>query len=285
MVAPFKEWQKRGGKVNKGSRAIYVMAPVSHIKKDSDGNPVRDPETGKPETYNTFRPVPVFDITQVSPREGKELTLPQPVHGLPKQLKEEDYKHIYLALKDISKNQNGVPIRFDDLPGRATGQYSISKNEITIQKGMPYEQTLNTIIHEIAHSELHNIDNMGVQFNGVLPLSSKELQAESVAYVVSNHLGLDTSNHSFGYLASWSKEKDGLANLTAQLEVVQEKSRSLMERIDHTLESIQKQKTNPFYERLENAKIVSKEKISSKQEEVTKKGEDQWKFGIFTAQG
>lgn len=234
MVASFEEWKKRNGHVNKGEKALYVQAPVTVIKKDADGNPVINSETGEKETFTYFKPVPVFDISQISPQQGKQLNLPKSSEAIPAQLNKDYYQNVYRALRDISQKENGIPIRFRELE-QFDGFYNPKTNDITIKKGMTYEQTLSTLIHEMAHSELHNKKSLTERFEGKLTRSSKELQAESVAYVVSNHLGFDTSNDSFAYLASWSQEPDGLENLKAQLEIVQEEASSLMNRIDNQL--------------------------------------------------
>ena len=238
MVASFNEWKKRNGHVNKGEKALYVQAPITVIKKDADGKPVINADTGEKETFTYFKPVPVFDISQVSPVKGKELDLPKMGGAIPSQINKEYYQNVYRSLRDISQKENGIPIRFRELE-KSDGFYSPTTNEITIKKGMTYEQTLSTLIHEMAHSELHNKKSLTERFEGKLTRSSKELQAESVAYVVSNHLGFDTSNDSFAYLASWSQEPDGLENLKAQLEIVQEEANSLMKRIDKHLAKYQ----------------------------------------------
>lgn len=269
MVASFNEWKKRNGSVKKGEKAIYIQAPVSVIKRDENGEPNLNPKTGEKETITFFKPVPVFDIKQVSPQDGKELNLPKAMGDIPEQLDKTYYQNVYRSLRDISQNENKVPIRFREL-GQEDGFYNPTTNEIVIKKGMSYEQTLSTLIHEMAHSELHNKQSLLERFDGQLTRSTKELQAESIAYVVSSHLGFDTSQESFPYLASWSKEKDGLANLTAQLEIVQEEAKSLMERIDKQLSKYQsvtlnqeekqltqselKKQTNPFYQSLAAAK-------------------------------
>lgn len=287
MVASFNEWKKRNGHVNKGEKALYVQAPVTIIKKDADGKPVINADTGEKETFTYFKPVPVFDISQVSPVEGKELDLPKMGGAIPSQINKEYYQNVYRSLRDISQKENGIPIRFRELE-KSDGFYSPKTNEITIKKGMTYEQTLSTLIHEMAHSELHNKKSLTERFEGKLTRSSKELQAESVAYVVSNHLGFDTSNDSFAYLASWSQEPDGLENLKAQLEIVQEEASSLMKRIDKHLEKYQNltvskdetltanqkrelsKATNPFYQSLQKAKEESKQ-VAPANEEQTKK--------------
>ena len=286
MVASFNEWKKRNGSVNKGEKAIYIQAPVSVIRKDDQGNPVINPDTGEKETITYFKPVPVFDISQVSPQEGKDLNLPKAMGTIPEQLDKDYYQNVYRSLRDISQNENKVPIRFRKL-GKEDGFYSPKTNEIVIKKGMSYERTLSTLIHEMAHSELHNKQSLTERFDGKLTISSKELQAESVAYVVSSHLGFDTSQESFPYLASWSQEKDGLANLTAQLEIVQEEASSLMKRIDENLaryQSITLQKApqqvhhkdlqkqvHPFYKSLEDAKSSSAQITSQDKEALVKK--------------
>lgn len=287
MVASFNEWKKRNGHVNKGEKALYVQAPVTVIKKDADGKPVINADTGEKETFTYFKPVPIFDISQVSPVEGKELDLPKMGGAIPSQINKEYYQNVYRSLRDISQKENGIPIRFRELE-KSDGFYSPKTNEITIKKGMTYEQTLSTLIHEMAHSELHNKKSLTERFEGKLTRSSKELQAESVAYVVSNHLGFDTSNDSFAYLASWSQEPDGLENLKAQLEIVQEEASSLMKRIDKHLEKYQNltvskdetltanqkrelsKATNPFYQSLQKAKEESKQ-VTPANEEQTKK--------------
>lgn len=285
MVASFQEWRKRNGSVKKGEKAIYIQAPVSVMKKDENGKPILNPETGEKETVTYFKPVPVFDIKQVSPQEGKELNLPKAMGTIPEQLDKDYYQNVYRSLRDISQNNNKVPIRFREL-GREDGFYSPQTNEIVIKKGMSYERTLSTLIHEMAHSELHNKQSLTERFDGKLTRSTKELQAESIAYVVSSHLGFDTSQESFPYLASWSKEKDGLANLTAQLEIVQEEAKSLMERIDQQLSQYQtvtlnketqqltkqemKKQAHPFYQSLAAAK-TSRAKVTTQEKEASVK--------------
>ncbi|MFS6142113.1 PBECR4 domain-containing protein [Streptococcus agalactiae] len=287
MVASFNEWKKRNGHVNKGEKALYVQAPIAVIKKDVDGNPIINSETGEKETLTYFKPVPVFDISQVSPVKGKELNLPKMGEVIPSQITKEYYQNVYRSLRDISQKENGIPIRFRELE-KSDGSYSPKTNEITIKKGMTYEQTLSTLIHEMAHSELHNKKSLTERFEGKLTRSSKELQAESIAYVVSNHLGFDTSNDSFAYLASWSQEPDGLENLKAQLEIVQEEASSLMKRIDKHLAKYQNltvskdeklnenqkrelEKTaNPFYQSLQKAKGETVQTASAKEEQSKK---------------
>ncbi|HEO6583782.1 TPA: toprim domain-containing protein [Streptococcus agalactiae] len=286
MVASFNEWRKRNGSVNRGEKAIYIQAPVSVIRKDEKGNPILDPKTGEKETITYFKPVPVFDISQVSPQQGKELNIPKMMGDIPEQLDKSYYQNIYRSLRDISQNDNHVSIRFRELE-KEDGFYNPKTNDIVIKKGMSYERTLSTLIHEMAHSELHNNQSLAERFGGQLTRSTKELQAESIAYVVSSHLGFDTSQESFPYLASWSKEKDGLTNLTAQLEIVQETAKSLMDRLDKQLIKYQTMSLNkeaktlgkqevtkqahPFYQSLAAAKSSTTQTPSQDKETSVKK--------------
>ncbi|WP_341932152.1 PBECR4 domain-containing protein [Streptococcus pluranimalium] len=286
MVASFNEWKKRNGSVNRGEKAIYIQAPVSVIRKDKKGNPILDPTTGEKETITYFKPVPVFDVSQVSPQQGKELNIPKMVGDIPEQLDKSYYQNIYRSLRDISQNENHVSIRFREIE-KEDGFYNPNTNDIVIKKGMSYERTLSTLIHEIAHSELHNNQSLTERFGGQLTRSTKELQAESIAYVVSSHLGFDTSQESFPYLASWSKEKDGLTNLTAQLEIVQETAKSLMDRLDKQLSKYQTMSLNkeaktlgkqevtkqahPFYQSLAAAKSSTTQTPSQDKETNVKK--------------
>ncbi|SDB22126.1 protein of unknown function [Streptococcus henryi] len=288
MVASFNEWKKRNGSIKKGEKALYIQAPVSIIRKDKEGRPIINAETGEVEKDLYFKPVAVFDISQVIPQKGKELDLPKAHDDIPEQLDKKYYQNVYRALRDISQQDNQVPIRFRDLE-KEDGFYSPTTNEIVIKKGMTYERTLSTLIHEIAHSELHNKKSLSERFEGKLTRSSKELQAESVAYVVSNHLGFDTSHETFAYIASWSQEKDGLDNLTAQLEIVQEEASSLMNRIDKQLAKYQtrtitqetqmtnrhemEKRVHPFYQSLSSAKGENMSSSLKEKETTTKKAQ------------
>src|SRR5699024_11484946 len=126
------------------------------------------------------------------------------------------------------------------------------------------------------HSELHNKKSLTERFDNQLTLSSEELQAESIAYVVANHLGFDTREETFAYLASRSQEKDGLQNLTAQLEIVQEEAGSLMKRIDKHLEKYQavtvsdnKELTQHQRREMEKAKNPYNQGLKKEKEETT----------------
>ncbi|HFR3626244.1 ArdC-like ssDNA-binding domain-containing protein [Streptococcus suis] len=253
-VASFKKWQNDFERtVQKGQKALWIFAPYEYKLKDKNGEFKRD-ENGEIEKRTGFRLIPVFDVSQT---QGKEL--PKPIYDLTDDGKSFDYENLYRALKGVSED-NKVPVSFQEIPTGARGFYSLDQNEIVIQRGMSKSQTVKTIIHEMAHSELHNNEVLK-QSAKPLTLSNAELQAESVAFVVSSHYGLDTSDYSFGYLASWSKDKTGLSDLEGQLAIVQKEASSLIKRIDSKLEKIKtlseekdKTKSTVFHEKLEQFK-------------------------------
>lgn len=256
LVASFNQWKKRGGSV-KGQKAIYIQAPVKVTIKDIYGNPKIDPKTGEELKRIIFRSVPVFDVSQVTPQEGKTLDIPSMSGDATTPLSKEDYNNMYRSLKEISIN-NGVPIRFDQTEPGVGGFYDTKRNEIVISNQAKRQpaQVIGTLIHEMAHSELHNDKTIAENYPD-LKYSTGELQAESVAYVVSRHLGIDMGiERSFGYLASWAVAEGGLESLTAQLEIVQKESASLIERIDHAMTK---------YQKLSEDKVVSRDKVSMKE--------------------
>ena len=256
LVASFNQWKKRGGSV-KGQKAIYIQAPVKVTIKDIYGNPKIDPETGEELKRLIFKSVPVFDVSQVTPQEGKTLDIPSMSGDATTPLSKEDYNNMYRSLKEISQS-NGVPIRFDQTEPGVGGFYDTKRNEIVISNQAKRQpaQVIGTLIHEMAHSELHNDKTIAENYPD-LKYSTGELQAESVAYVVSRHLGIDMGiERSFGYLASWAVAEGGLESLTAQLEIVQKESASLIERIDHAMTK---------YQKLSEDKVVSRDKVSMKE--------------------
>lgn len=256
LVASFNQWKKRGGSV-KGQKAIYIQAPVKVTIKDIYGNPKIDPKTGEELKRIIFRSVPVFDVSQVTPQEGKTLDIPSMSGDATTPLSKEDYNNMYRSLKEISQG-NGVPIRFDQTEPGVGGFYDTKRNEIVISNQAKRQpaQVIGTLIHEMAHSELHNDKTIAENYPD-LKYSTGELQAESVAYVVSRHLGIDMGiERSFGYLASWAVAEGGLESLTAQLEIVQKESASLIERIDHAMTK---------YQKLSEDKVVSRDKVSTKE--------------------
>lgn len=259
-VASFKKWKEDFERsVNKGSKALRIFAPVTIKEKDPKTGKILVDKNGKEKTKTYFKLVPVFDVSQTN---GKELA--KPVYDLEGTY--QDYGNLYKATKEVSE-ANGVPVTFEnDLDG-AHGTYSRQTNSISILKGMSEQQTLKTLFHEMAHSELHTLDKL---LENPLSRSTKELQAESVAFVVSNHYGLDTSEYSFGYLASWAEDKEGLTDLEGQIKIVQKEANNLITKIDSVLEKYQNKEVtkDAFQEKLSQFKSKSPEKGHEIKEEV-----------------
>ena len=264
-VASFKKWKDEFSRsVNKGEKALRIFAPITVKKRDPKTNEPLLDKDGKEITYTSFKLVPVFDVSQT---DGKEL--PKPVYELKGSYK--DYGNLYKSAKEVSE-ANGVSISFSEYTKGAKGYYSPVSNEIVIKKGLSEQHTLKTIFHEMAHSDLHNLEKRAeTPFN----LSTAELQAESVAFVVSSHYGLDTSEYSFGYLANWTQDPRGLSDLEGQIKIVQKEADSLIARIDQALEKYQSKELtkDAFQQKLDRLKEQSKEQTLESKEKETAKDE------------
>lgn len=262
-VASFKKWKDEFERsVNKGEKSLRIFAPMTLKRRDPKTNEPLLDENGNEITFTSFKLVPVFDVSQTN---GKEL--PKPIYELEGTY--EDYGNLYKSAKEVSE-ANGVPLSFSKDTKGSNGFYSVTNNEIVIKQGMSEQQTLKTIFHEMAHSDLHNMEKLQ---ETPLKRSTAELQAESVAFVVASHYGLDTSEYSFGYLATWTDDPDGLSDLEGQIKIVQKEADSLISRIDKTLEKYQTKELtkDAFQEKLDRLKNQSKEKeVDPKEKEQAK---------------
>ena len=262
-VASFKKWKDEFERsVNKGEKALRIFAPMTLKRRDPKTNEPLLDENGNEQTFISFKLVPVFDVSQT---DGKEL--PKPIYELEGTY--EDYGNLYKSAKEVSE-ANGVPLSFSKDTKGSNGFYSVTNNEIVIKQGMSEQQTLKTIFHEMAHSDLHNMEKLQ---ETPLKRSTAELQAESVAFVVASHYGLDTSEYSFGYLATWTDDPDGLSDLEGQIKIVQKEADSLISRIDKTLEKYQTKELtkDAFQEKIDRLKKQSKEKeVEPKEKEQAK---------------
>ncbi len=263
QVASFKQWKENFGRyVKKGEKALRIFKPMTKIKKDGNNQPILD-KNGKPETVTFFGLVPVFDVSQT---EGKEMPKAAEVK---EQLTDLDYANLYRALMAIAK-ENDVSVRFEEMENNKHGYYSVPENQIVLRSNeMNKAQIIKTFLHEMAHAELHHADNPQKEN---LTRSTAELQAESVAYVVSSYYGIDTSEYSFNYLSGWSADKETLADLEAQLDIVQQEAKSLMVRMDQALEQLrlsqEKQTKLGFEQKLEKFKDQSKQAVEDHKQEL-----------------
>ena len=263
QVASFKQWKENFGRyVKKGEKALRIFKPMTKIKKDENNQPILD-KNGNPETVTFFGLVPVFDVSQT---EGKEMPKAAEVK---EQLTDLDYANLYRALMAIAK-ENDVSVRFEEMENTKHGYYSVPENQIVLRSNeMNKAQIIKTFLHEMAHAELHHADNPQKEN---LTRSTAELQAESVAYVVSSYYGIDTSEYSFNYLSRWSADKETLADLEAQLDIVQQEAKSLMVRMDQALEQLrlsqEKQTKRSFEQKLEKFKDQSKQAAEDHKQEL-----------------
>ena len=245
LVAGYNKWRDNFHRnVKKGEKAIKILAPAPFKAKkevqklDAQGRPVMGKD-GKPVTevqeiqVPAFKIVSVFDVSQT---EGE----PLPSIGVEELTGSvERYGEFFKALEQTSP----VPIGFEDIPGGSHGYYHLTEKRIAIQAAMSELQTLKTAIHEIAHSKLHAIDPEAPAIEQADRPDSRtrEVQAESVAYAVCQHYGLDTSDYSFGYVAGWSSGKE-LKELKASLETIRATAHELITTIDGHLAQLQKER-------------------------------------------
>ena len=272
-VASFNKWKADFDRtVKKGSKALKIWVPyqvktsIPVHQKELDFTPVENEMEQKEIIVTRFKLGNVFDVSQT---EGKEL--PKAINELTGDVK--DYEDLYRAAKAVSMD-NQVPISFEEIKRESTnGYYSPDENRIVISKGLKgQEQILKTIFHEMAHADLHRGSN--AQY-GDDQYRKQELQAESVAYVVANHFGFDTSSYSFGYLAIWAKDKNGFEDMVEQLQVVQKEAKSLIDRMDAKLELV-KNKTvtkDKFADKLQQAREKS-EQLGNQKAEAVKQVEE-----------
>ena len=237
LVKGYKQWEKEFDRhVKPGEKAIKIIAPAPFtVKKqvekidpdtqkpvfDKDGKPVTEEKEIK---IPAFRVVSVFDVSQT---EGKELpTLTYELAG-----NVEQYKDFFAALEKTSP----FAMEFEALSGSIKGRCNYEEKRIIINEGMEELQNIKTAIHEIAHATLHDIDKDAPERPD---RRTREVQAESVAYAVCQHYGLDTSDYSFGYIAGWSSGKE-LAELKGSLETIRSTAESLIDTIDGHFTEIQ----------------------------------------------
>lgn len=274
-LAPYNTWKKFDRHVKRGEKALSVIIPVTYVKKDQQGHPILD-KNGKPETGLTFRLKPTtFDVSQT---EGKAMPKAAEVK---EQLTDLDYANLYRALMSIAKTNN-VSVRFEEMERSTFGYYNPTENQIVLRSNeMNKSQIIKTFLHETAHSELHHNNNPQQE---QLTKSTAELQAESVAYVVASYYGIDTADYSFDYLAGWSNDKETLADLEAQLDIVQQEAKSLMVRMDQELEQLrlvqQRQSQQQFEQKLQKYKDQTKQAVEDHKKEMKEEAQSKKEKGL-----
>ena len=243
LVAGFSAWKNNFGRnVMKGQKGIKIIAPSPfkikqemekidpHTQKPvigKDGKPVTEE---KEITIPAFKVVSVFDVSQTEGRELPDIAVDELTGDVDR------YKDFFAALEKTSP----VPIGFEKIEGGAHGYYHLEDKRIAIDEGMSELQTLKTAIHEIAHAKLHDIDlNAPKDEQPRVDRRTREVEAESVAYTVCQHYGLDTSDYSFGYVAGWSSGRE-LSELKSSLETVRSAAAEIINSIDGHIAELQK---------------------------------------------
>lgn len=243
LVAGYKAWQKNFERhVNKGEKAIRILAPAPYkIKEERDkldpatGEMMFD-ENGMPHkeqvevTIPAFRAVSVFDVSQTDGMPIPELEAQELLSTV------EGYKDFVQALMNVAT----VPIGFEDIPGDSKGYFHTEEKRIAVQENMSESQTLKTMVHEVAHFMLHNkeINRDDLMEAPAKDRNTKEVEAESVAYTVCQHFGIDTSDYSFGYIAGWSSGKD-MKELKSSLDTIRKTASELITGIEGALRELQ----------------------------------------------
>ena len=274
LVAGYNSWKNLFGRqVARGAKGIKVLAPSPYkIKKEIDKidpktqKPVTD-KNGKPVKEETeitvpaFKVVSVFDVSQT---EGKEL----PSIGVDELTGDVEQYNDFFKAAELSAP---VPVGFEKIAGGAKGYYSHTDKRIAINEGMSELQNLKTLIHETAHAKLHDIDlNAPPEKQADRPdRRTREVQAESIAYAVCQHYGLDTSDYSFSYVAQWSSGQE-LAELKASLETIRSTASELIKDIDKNFaeltkdkEQAQAQENEPTPEKKQPEQAAPQEEISA----------------------
>ncbi len=245
LVMGFRQWEKEFDRhVKSGEKGIKIFAPAPYkVKKLVDKI---DPETRKPMldregkpikeekeiTVPAFKVVTVFDISQTEGKEFPDLSVKPLLADV------EQYEDFFAALEKASP----VPIAFEQITNGANGYFSLTDKRIAIKEGVSELQAVKTAIHEIAHAKLHDVDlNAPPEEQNRVDRHTREVEAESVAYTVCQHFGLDTSDYSFGYVAGWSSGKE-MTELKASLETIQTTAKELITEIEGHFIELQQQR-------------------------------------------
>lgn len=247
LVAGYTTWKNQFGRqVNKGEKGIRILAPTPYKKKVEVDK--TDPNTGEilknPDGSNqkeiqevlcpAFKVVSVFDVSQTDGRELPSLGVNELTGDV------EQYEMFFEALKRTCP----VPMEFEQISSGAKGYYHQIEQRIAIQEGMSQIQTVKTAIHEMAHQKLHAIDpNLKKSEQNLENISrgGKEVEAESVAYTVCQHYGIDTSDYSFAYIAGWSQGKE-TPELKASLNTIRKAASEMINDIDGHMKELLQEK-------------------------------------------
>ena len=216
-VTGYSNWKTSFNRiVRKGEKAIRIIAPCPYKSKDKD--------TGEEKEQLYFRTASVFDVSQT-------MQIPE-TEEIPLGLAEltgtvADYDKLLEAIISVSP----VPVFFEDIPGEAKGYFSETEGKIVIKQGMSQAATLKTACHELTHACLHNSQALGDEKRS---RETKEIEAESTAFMLCNLLGVDSSDYTFEYVAGW-EGKDNMKALTSSMNLIKTTANDLFDAIQQKL--------------------------------------------------
>ncbi len=211
LVTSYSNWKKLNRYVNKGEKAIRILAPLKKKKDKTEGNDDDD------DIILGYRAASVFDVSQTN---GSDVCL-----SLAKPL--ETAVDNYQLFIDALLLASPVKIHFNRIEGETNGFYRPIDKDIVVKEGMSESQTVKTVLHEIAHAIMHAQETERNERTRI----RQEIEAESVAYSVSSYYGIDTSEYSFNYIATWSSSSE-LPELKNSLQTIRSTSSRLIETIN-----------------------------------------------------
>ena len=241
LVAGYQAWEKKFNRhVMKGEKGIQIIAPAP-VRETQEKEKI-DPKTGEvvlgedgqPMTEEVTITIPRFKVSTVfdlAQTEGD----PLPELGVDElSASVENFDAFMEGIRSVSP----VPIRFDEIKSGAKGYFDNLAKEIVIQSGMSESQTMKTAIHEASHAKLHDrniMQDQGIQKDQ----QTREVEAESIAYTVCQHFGLDTADYSFPYIAGWSSNKEA-KELKASLDTIRKTASELIDGIERSIKDRQR---------------------------------------------
>lgn len=251
LVAGFNKWRDQFSRnVMRGEKGIKIIAPTPFKKRieeekldpdtkipmlDADGKIIMEEKEIKIPMYKV---VSVFDVSQT---EGKPL--PTLVNGLTGNVKQ------YEIFMEALRRSSPVPLAFEAMEPNTDGYFSEKDQRIAMRSGMSEVQTVSAAVHEITHATLHNYEQARLAAaksdETAEPPKPKdrhteEVEAESVSYAVCQYYGIQTSENSFGYIATWSRDKE-LPELRASLETINKTASGLISDIDQNFREVLKE--------------------------------------------
>lgn len=280
LVAGYNKWQNQFGRhVMRGEKGITIIAPTPYKKKIEEEK--LDPNTQKPMLDENgdvimeekeiripmFRPTTVFDVAQT---EGKPLPerVANPVATLTG-----DVEH-YEVFMEALRRSSPVPIRADEMDADTDGYFSRTDQEIVYREGMSQIQTVSAVIHEIGHAKLHNYGiqqaqaaaEAGTELPKPKDRNTEEVEAESISCAVCAFFGIDTGANSFGYIASWSKDKK-LPEFRASLDTISRAADSIITDVETHFAEICKERGIDLTEKTETHTLQEQEESPSENDE------------------